>query len=410
MGKKRCCTENDPFFIDYPGRIKSIQEAMASEGFDVYLGSRLRTISWTTDAFCPWRSYIVIPREGLPTLFTFVIDASRVADDTWLPEDNVRGYAPLGGQDQITQISDFIKDELKIRKGRLAYETGLSNYTPEGNLSQYEYEMFTAALPGLEFVNAHIIVDRLSLIKDEGTINRFREASRYTDVGHEAVREALVNGGWKGKTETEIAGIAECAMRKAGSEWAWSFTAGNEIASGYRTGYAGGACTPATRRELQPGDSLMVDLHAMYRLGLGDYAYNYLIAPVTDRMRWHARNYIDVVQMCIDNYREGITPLGLASMVMEMAEERGFTDYVVPGFEHGIGMMGDEWRIGLNTGPIKYWTDPNHVYQAGEMLICAVQYACPEEKIGFRYECPILIHENCCELMAKFPLDVEEID
>ncbi|MEA4884025.1 MAG: hypothetical protein VB144_10310 [Clostridia bacterium] len=71
---------------------------------------------------------------------------------------------------------------------------------------------------------------RLWLIKDEGTINRFREASRCADIGHEAVRAALANGGWRGKTE--IAGIAEHAMRKAGSEWAWSFTAGNEIASG----------------------------------------------------------------------------------------------------------------------------------------------------------------------------------
>ena len=43
------------------------------------------------------------------------------------------------------------------------------------------------------------------MIKDIGTINRFREASRIVDVGHEAVLAALKNGGWKGMTETEIA-------------------------------------------------------------------------------------------------------------------------------------------------------------------------------------------------------------
>ena len=32
----------------------------------------------------------------------------------------------------------------------------------------------------------------------------------------------------------------------------------------------------------------MVDLHSMFRLGLGDHAHNYLIHPVTDRQRWHA--------------------------------------------------------------------------------------------------------------------------
>ena len=67
---------------------------------------------------------------------------------------------------------------------------------------------------------------------------------------------------------------------------------------------------------------------------------------------------------------------------------------MVPGFEHGIGMMGDEWRIGLNDGPFPYWTNPDHVYQENEVLICAMQYACPEENIGFRYENPIVIKEE----------------
>jgi len=61
---------NDPYFIDFPGRIQSIQAEMAKDGVDVYLGSRLRTMSWTTDAFCPWRSFILIPADGLPTVFT----------------------------------------------------------------------------------------------------------------------------------------------------------------------------------------------------------------------------------------------------------------------------------------------------------------------------------------------------
>ena len=403
-------TNHDPYYIDFPGRIKMIQQEMEKEGLDVYLGSRLRTLSWTMDAFCPWRSYVVIPREGLPVAFTFDIDAARVADDSWLDEDHVRGYAPMGGQDQITQIADFIKDELKCGKGRIGYETGISNYLPEGNLTQYEYEAFRAALPEATFINAHHIVDRLSLIKDEGTMNRFREASRLTDIGHRAVYEALINGGFKNLTETEISGIATYAMRKAGSEWEWTFTGGNEIASGYRTGYAGGACTPATRRKLQPGESLMVDLHAAFKLGLGDSTVNYLLAPVTERQRWHANNYVTIVKACLKKYRAGITPSEMASEMMAIAEEGGFSDYLVPGFEHGIGMVGDEWRIGSHEGPIPYWTDPNHRYQAGEMIICAIQYACPEEQIGFRYEAPIIIWENECELLPKCPLEVLEIE
>jgi Xaa-Pro aminopeptidase len=43
------------------------------------------------------------------------------------------------------------------------------------------------------------------------------------------------------------------------------------------------------------------------------------------------------------------------------------------------------------------------------MIICAVQYACPQEEIGFRYENPILLQENGCEIMSQFPLAIEEI-
>ncbi len=401
--------DNDLYFIDFPGRIKKIQTAMQEEDLDVYLGSRLRTLSWTLDAFCPWRSFVVIPAEGLPTAFTFVIDAARVADDSWLDEDHVYGFAPMGGQDQIEQISDFILDLLNNGKGRVGVETGMSNYLPEGNLTHYEYEQFDAALANAELVNAHTIVDRLSMIKDPGTINRFREASRIVDIGHQAVFDALQNGGYKDISETEIAGIAALAMRKAGSEWEWSFTGGNEIASGYRTGLAGGACTPATRRKIQPGEPLMVDLHAMFKLGLGDHAHNYLIAPASDRQWWHANNFIDIVKQTLKTYRAGITPSSLAEEMIGFAEQRGFADYMVPGFEHGIGLMGDEWRIGLNDGPFAYWTNPDHVYRENELLICAMQYACPEENIGFRYENPIILSKTGCEALSAYPLAIEEI-
>lgn len=399
-----------PFFIDFPGRVRALQAAMAEAGVDVYLGSRLRTLSWLLDTFCPWRSFVVVPAEGPPAAFTFVIDAARVADETWLAEDRVFGFAPMGGQDQIELIADFVKDALKGQKGRVGIESGMSNYLPEGHLTHYEFERFRDALAPADLVNAHDLVDRLSLIKDAGTIARFREASRIVDVGHAAVADALRDGGWKGLTETEIAGLAGLAMRRAGSEWEWSFTGGNEIASGYRTGLAGGACTPASRRELRAGEPLMVDIHAMFRLGLGDHSHNYLIAPATERQRWHARNFTDIVARTLGTYRAGISPSDLAEAMIGFAESRGFADFMVPGFEHGIGLLGDEWRIGMNDGPFPYWTNPDHRYRENEVLICAMQYACPEENIGFRYENPIVIGADGCEALSKFPLAVDVVE
>jgi Xaa-Pro aminopeptidase len=406
---KKTTSKKDPYFVDFPARIKDIQAEMGNKGIDVYLGSRLRTLSWTLDAFCPWRSFVVIPPEGLPTAITFVIDAARVTDDSWLDEAHVLGYGPMGGQDQITILTSLIKPYLKNDGGMVGIESGMGTYLPEGHITQYEYECLKAALSDATLCNSHDIVDRLSLIKDEGTINRFREASRIVDIGHREVYKSITNGGYRGMTETEIAGLAAYAMRKAGSEWEWSFTGGNEIASGYRTGLAAGGCTPASRNIIQPGEPLMVDLHAMFKLALGDHAHNYLLGPATKRQKWHAGNFVDLVNLCLKTYRAGISPSDLADEMLEFCEERGFAEYMVPGFEHGIGVMGDEWRIGLNDGPFPYWTNPDHSYQAGEMIICAMQYSCAEENIGFRYENPILIKKDGCEVMSKFPLAIEEI-
>src|SRR4030042_1415490 len=156
--------QDDPYFIDFPDRIRRIQNRMQKGGIDVYLGSRLRTLSWTLDAFCPWRTFVVIPPEGLPTAFTFVIDASRVGDDSWLDADHVLGYAPMGGQDQISAVSDLVLRHLPGGKGVVGIESGMAPYLPEGNLTHYEYECFQAALPEARLVNAHDIVDALAMI------------------------------------------------------------------------------------------------------------------------------------------------------------------------------------------------------------------------------------------------------
>ena len=111
--------KTSPFYIDFPARIRAIQAEMAKEKIDLYLGSRLRTMSWTTDAFFPWRSFIVIPADGLPTAFTFVIDAARAADDSWLDEDHVLGFAPMGGQDAARRTGWRGSRHVELPAGRL---------------------------------------------------------------------------------------------------------------------------------------------------------------------------------------------------------------------------------------------------------------------------------------------------
>jgi len=154
----------------------------------------------------------------------------------------------------------------------------------------------------------------------------------------------------------------------------------------------------------------MLDFHAMFRLALGDHSHNYLIGPADARSRRHADNFVDLVATVLGAYRAGRTPSDMATIMVDRAEALGCADYVLPGCEHGIGLWGDEWRIGGRiAGPFPYWTDPDHVYSEGELLICAMQYAAPDEGLGFRYENPILLSKTSCEPLSRYPLAIEEI-
>ena len=155
----------------------------------------------------------------------------------------------------------------------------------------------------------------------------------------------------------------------------------------------------------------MFDLHSMFMLAMGDHSHNYLIAPATPRQRWHADNFVALVELLLNSYQVGKTPAGLLKDVTELAKQRDCAECLLPAVEHGIGLWGDEWKVGAETDQeLPYWTDPNHSYQKNEMVIAAMQYVCLEDEIGFRYENPILIQDDGCELMSTFPFGIEEIE
>lgn len=98
--------------------------------------------------------------------------------------------------------------------------------------------------------DATTILSELRLIKEEGEIERIREASRVASVGMKAAVEAVKPG----LTESQIAAEAEYALRQAGAE---GFRR-TYVCSGPRTNIAHGL---PTNRKLQAGDLVMIDIH-----------------------------------------------------------------------------------------------------------------------------------------------------
>jgi hypothetical protein len=65
-------------YINFPKRIQKIQEELAKKGVDVLVGTRLKTITHWSGGFVPWRSALIIPAVGEPTLVTPLLDFGRL--------------------------------------------------------------------------------------------------------------------------------------------------------------------------------------------------------------------------------------------------------------------------------------------------------------------------------------------
>jgi Xaa-Pro aminopeptidase len=373
-----------------------MQAAVAEAGLDALIGTRLKTVTHACGAFCPWRSAVVIPAQGEVTLICPSMDAIRLRQEGWLRR--VVGYS----RDSMMATAAAQIAELELAGGRLGIEDGASVYLPEGFITRVEYNDLAAALPEAELVDGHPIIDRLTLVKEDAEIRLMRQAAAIVDHGHEAVAQILRPG----ISEKQIAGVAEKAMRDAGSEFAWTFTGGQEIASGPRTWT--GACTPATDKLLQRGEFVLLDLHGMYGLMLGDVAHNAVLGRPSEEQARVIEGFTATCHKVVENMRPGRTLGEVARATREFVEQQGWSGFI-RGFGHGIGHFGDEWYPTLTDVAIAGVSEPDYVLEPNYMQEIAVTANLPGVG-GLRMERPLVITADGNEVLSKLPFEPYIVD
>jgi Xaa-Pro aminopeptidase len=383
--------------VDYPARLGRIQEKMTEHGIDILVATRLSTVGYVFGAFVPWRGVALIPREGEPELYVLAVDAERVKDDSFFK--NVNPVGPLPGMLMWERITSSIRAR-GIEKGAIGVELGHSPIRIETFLLASEYEILRSEFPDASFTNASDLLNEIFLIKDEAEIALFRRAAEICDLGMAAVLAEIRVG----MTETEVAGIAEYAMRQAGSELNWTFTGGQEIASGYRTAYAWGGCTPPTRKRIQPGDNVVIDLHCMYNLYLGDLSRNAIMGEPTADQQKLSSAFVSTCNHLLESLKPGVTLGEVAQKMDTFLDEIGYRQYALPGYGHGIGILGSEWYPAIANSTAPYESGADLVLQPNMVQIAAIVLNKPGVG-GFRMETPVLITEDGNESLSKSPVE-----
>ncbi|MDI6831567.1 MAG: Xaa-Pro peptidase family protein [Actinomycetota bacterium] len=384
--------------IDYGKRLTRIREEMASRGIDLLLATRGKSVTFIGGAFIPWRSVALVSRDGYVGLNTLLMDAARVKDDSWL--ENVTGCGPIPGF-ELWDVTVRQIREHGWEKAVIGVELGHSPRMIAGYLFATEYDFLRENLPEASFVNALELVDRVTYVKDPEEIKLLRQAAAIADAAQARVRESLQVG----MTEQEIAGIGELAMRELGSEFHWPVTGSSEIASGYRTWYPLGGCTPPTDKILQPNENLLVDMHPTYRRYYSDLSHNYILGRPSSEQRKLAEAYLETAELLISSLKAGVTVGQVWQKVYDRVSSLGYAEHTLPAFGHGIGVIGHEWYPAIiNSDEFR-----DVVLEQDVVEVAALVMNVPGVG-GMRLECVVRVTPDGGEMLNTTPLELTVLE
>jgi Xaa-Pro aminopeptidase len=372
-------------------RIDALRSQMEQDGLDAVVVTRTGGIAYLAGVLVPWRTAIVVTADAEPELVYVSNDIARLLDQTWMQSYRTWEMADPDG------FAGVVVESLKakgVERGRIGVD--LVTAAHPGALSAAEYLVWKDALPEAEIVNAIETLDRIMIVKDRAEIEPLRRAAEMADLGMEAAFRAIAPG----VTELHVAGVAEAAMRDAGSEFVWSVT-GTEVGSGYRQSYEAGFTVAASEKRIQRGDIVTVDVHPMHRCYLGDLALNAVVGDPTPQQEQLELAWKNTAEAIFAELRPGAVISEVARAARAAADEHEYGRHTIPFFGHGLGT---DARI----PPIISESNPNRL-EKNMVFEVLVQTTVPSIG-GLRLETAVLITDDGFEHLNRCPVELRRLD
>lgn len=384
-------------------RLTQLQGALAAQGFDALLLCYSRDVLYYAGTAQPAALLVTANAYSL-----FVRRAWEfVLEETWLPRDRLCQGARLEALQETLE-------ELEVTKGRL----GLALEVLPADLFLKVQEVFG----NFELVNCSPLVLEQRMRKDPEEIAAIRGACEILDEGHRRVLTTLRPG----MTELELAAEVEDAHRRAGHEGAFfmrrvdfvmsrgPLAAGANAMrmSGFANTVTGVGLSPAvpagpSRRELQTGDLVVVDIPVCFQGYHGDQTRTYAVGTAPEGARdlfARLREISDRVLVALHDGVEAGTLYGIArSAAKDLGVEECFlghggqrADFV----GHGIGLE-------LNEPPVLTPSDRT-VLRGGSVVTVELHLTHP--RCGtVKLEDTVLVASRGAECLTRSPRALTEV-
>jgi len=250
-------------------------------------------------------------------------------------------------------------------------------------------------------------------VKDAEEIEAMRESVALFDALHEAMCEHLRPG----ITELELSAELARALRRAGHDgviwqhrWDAKLAMEGSLASGENlstisrgpitvTGVGLGEAFPmgASRREIQHGDTVLVDL-GLNKAGYhGDMARTYAVGEVSDEMRRLAAICRELEDVAIDAVRPGVTAGSVYDAARDAAERLGVLD----SFQGGGPYIGHAIGLELDEPPV---LGPGVATPLQEGMVLTVEPKLISPAFGaVNIEDDLVVTADGCEIFGELP-------
>jgi Xaa-Pro aminopeptidase len=366
---------------EYRDRVAAVQAEMQERGLSAIMAYGAHRDYQPADLRYLARWYcieeetacIFVPAEGSTTLIT---DASW---DVERAEAEAYAGSVLYARDFAPVLAELVEDA-----GGMEAHVGISGFRI---FPAPVYLSLLRELPDSTFEDATEIISDLRMIKSPAEVSIMREASRITDAAMEAGLRTIEEG----RSEVEVAAVAEQVIRTAGAEP--SFV--TEMGAGPRT--ALGTFLPG-QRQLERGQVAVLDCGARFHGYHGDMCRTVIVGGPGDGERAMLEAVASAVSAATETAKPSVTVGAVRNAAAAAIEEAGFGEYWWDAFmPHGNGAGQHE--------PPNAKEHPNLPLREG-MVLCIEPGITVPGKGAFILEQMVLIGENGAETLNRLPLDM----
>ena len=237
----------------------------------------------------------------------------------------------------------------------------------------------------VELVEAGQLVERLREVKDEGELRAIRAA---TDLATEVLDE-LREAGFRSRSEREVKGDLERAMRSRGAEPSFDTI----VAGG-----ANGALPHATASDdpVPPGELVVVDLGCLLDGYCSDFTRTLASGHVSDEAHAVYELVLSAQERALGAVRAGAVCREVDSVARDVIEAGGHGERFGHGLGHGVGLE-------VHEGPrLTQSADESERLRVGNVVTVEPGVYLPG-RLGVRIEDLVVVGEDGPEVLTPFP-------